>query len=202
MDRRFIEKSCQLDPDENVCGADFSSWKRRSLVRLDVVAKIGALLVAGFAAEGQDLIWVTDEDDFAANDERVTEATKLFGHYINHLSPVFLGHLRFGATSRVEDGSLFFEDLSAISDLAAGAMAVVMNEELSLERPPNAGLKIPMGRDAVEKSRLIVGWLSSNEGPLTKLAIYISLMPDGACRTGAVTLDGPSADALRLVPTR
>ncbi len=49
--------------------APFSKWKSHSLEKMLRVTHVMALLLAGLSREGQDAIWISDEDEIAANEE-------------------------------------------------------------------------------------------------------------------------------------
>jgi hypothetical protein len=90
------------------------------------------VLLAGLAAPGQNVMWFTDEDSIAANDDRVRELTQLFAWISSQYLTFNLGHCRCG-TSKCDDGSRQIEDFLAIPDMIAGALAEQM--QLRIEGP-------------------------------------------------------------------
>jgi hypothetical protein len=96
---------------------ELKSWKTQSAERLMRTIYIASLLARGMSAEGQDLWWFTDEDEIAANEERLRLLVNLFAgltsnylshkygphaswnHKVGHGAPGHRGlriHLRFG----------------------------------------------------------------------------------------------------------
>lgn len=96
-------------------------WKPAVLDRLMWVVYLSAFLVSGFAAAGQDIMFIIDEDEIAANVTQLTELTQLFGRACSAQELPMMGHLRVG-TTKSDDGSLALEDLAAIPALAAGGI--------------------------------------------------------------------------------
>jgi hypothetical protein len=104
------------------------------------VVHIVSFFLAGLSRAHQNVIWITDEDEIAANDNRMRELTNLFGNISSHYLPHSMGHFRCG-TMKSDDGSRQLEDLASIPDLVAGAKRLVYiiepvagSSALSLER--------------------------------------------------------------------
>lgn len=99
---------------------EYTDWTEDSVEKAFRVIHILSLFIAGLSSEYQDVIWITDNDKIAANDDRLDQLTKLFAYvstyYLNHS----LGHLRVGRTQS-DDGTRLIEDLCSIPDFAAGA---------------------------------------------------------------------------------
>ena len=94
----------------------------------------------------------------------------MVAHFIGHLCPHNLGHLRFGSTAS-DDGSLRVEDLVAISDLTAGALAELLSS-LKVEyttKFDKIAVRMPSRLSA--KSKLIVNWLAETSHPFKRLTI-------------------------------
>jgi hypothetical protein len=120
---------------------------------------------------GQDVMWFTDEDSIAANDDRVCELTQLFA-WISSLYLTFtLGRCRCG-TSKCDDGSRQIEDFLAVPDMIAGALS----EQLSLKAtdPSELSRIFWMHRgDFSDKTRSITWWFSDPKKPLKRLIFLI-----------------------------
>jgi hypothetical protein len=99
--------------NDEVGGELLKRWKPSVLERLLRVLHLSAFLLSGLSAPGQDVLWIIDEDDIAANVAKLTDLTELFARICASYSFHTLGHLRCGTTATVEDGSLAFEDLAA-----------------------------------------------------------------------------------------
>jgi len=96
--------------------APFRKWKPIVLDKAFFVLHVIGVMLGGLAATGQDVMWFTDEDSIAANDDRVRELTQLFAWIISQYLDFNLRHLRCG-TSRCDDGSRQLEDFLAIPDI-------------------------------------------------------------------------------------
>ncbi len=147
-------------------------WK--SAVREQVlrIAHLGTYLIGGLSAPNQNILWIVDQDQIAANDEQLTRLTKVVGtigqHYLSHN----LGHLRC-ATTRSDDGSLAVEDLAAIPDLAAGSFAEYMNAVTSQCKFPVKGILSPEPVGLSAKTRFLCRWLIGSQGPLKRIFLAI-----------------------------
>ncbi|MCX6096690.1 MAG: hypothetical protein NT125_08305 [Candidatus Bipolaricaulota bacterium] len=174
LDRGAIDMLAELPPgsDDSGVGA-LSGWRLSPFRKLSCVAQLGATLVAGMSAPGQNLIWISDDDDIAPNRQKLFEATRTIGHYTSMILPHEMGHLRFGTAGTVDPGNLQVEDLVALADLAAGAVSEMLT--LSWRNVGTGASKIllPGSRSLTDKAKLIGNWLAENEHPLRKLVILV-----------------------------
>lgn len=156
----------------------FRKWKEATLEKAFIIVHFIGFLLAGLSRELQDVLWFTDEDMIAANDQRVCELTQLFGWFSSLYLTFSLGHGRCG-TSRCDNGSRQIEDLLAIPDLIAGAIA----EQLSLKEHDD----MPELKDVfwghrpeyTDKTKKITWWLSNSQKPLKRLLCIIDPSKDG-----------------------
>lgn len=155
----------------------YRKWKPAVLDKAFLILHVLGLLLAGLAAPKQDVMWFTDEDCIAANDERVCELTHLFACVISQYLTFDLGHCRCG-TSRCDNGSLQIEDLLSIPDIIAGAIAEQMQDR---KINPIDGSKIFWIHrgDFSEKTRNITWWYSSSKQPLKRLLCVVDPSVDG-----------------------
>ena len=58
---------------------DYRHWKIRSFEKMLRVVHFVSFFLSGLSRPGQDVLWITDQDEIAANDNRLRELTKLFG---------------------------------------------------------------------------------------------------------------------------
>jgi len=148
----------------------FNSWSSATLRKLVLVSHLGALLVGGLSAKGQDLWWIIDEDDIAANEQRIRDVTSL----VARITSAYLGHemgkLTFGTTA-CDNGDLFIEDMAAISDLVAGAVSEVAGLDITRRI---SKVRIPLRGHVSRKTLNILGWLGNEVlTPLRKLAFLV-----------------------------
>lgn len=160
--------------------ADFAAyrkWKPAVLEKAFLILHFLGFLLAGLAKSGQNVLWFTDEDNIAANEERIRELTNLFVWITTPYLTFNLGHCRCG-TSRCDDGSKQIEDFLAIPDLVAGALA----EQLKItteDRPKLSGVFWMHRGDFSDKTKEITWWFSDVRHPLKRLVCIIDPTENG-----------------------
>jgi hypothetical protein len=154
--------------------AELGCWKPGVQERLMRILHLGAFLLSGLSCEGQNVRFVTDHDEIAANTEQLTRLTKLFALISSNFLAHQLGHLRC-ATAQSDDGTLWLEDLLAICDLAAGTVCEVATamggRHPALQRTVVSALPTGLSR----KSRRMAAWLSSRTTPLQQITCIVDL---------------------------
>lgn len=135
-----------------------------------------SLLIAGFSAPGQDLLWATDEDSIAANPARVRHLVDILARVASHLLPHDLRHLRV-ATAKQDKGDMSLEDLLSIPDIASGALSAALAGMLSATGPPPRGFFLPAPTAMAPKVRAVMNWLSDNTQPLRRLVVLVDEEP-------------------------
>jgi hypothetical protein len=154
-------------------------WAQRSFRKLTRVGHLAGILLEGVRHEGQNLVWITDEDEIAPNVHKHAEATKLLGHFLSSYLSGNMGHFRFGTTAS-DNGDLLVEDLAAIPDLAAGCLG----EILSILAPHPASSSIarlffPVNTDLPPKVKDIATWLGGPSGIVRKINLVVDEGDDG-----------------------
>ena len=132
--------------------------------------------MAGLSSEWHNVLWFTDEDEIAANQERLTHLTNLVAWVGSMYLPFSLGHLRCG-TTQSDDGSMRIEDLAAVPDMIAGAIS----EQMRLNK--QVGPDIPnvfwMHRgDFTSKTSNITRWLTDVRKPLKRVFCLVDSVTD------------------------
>jgi hypothetical protein len=146
--------------------------KPHTLEKLVNVAMYGAFLVGGLNAPGQNLTWITDDDEIVSNESTQDAACQVIGGMLRRFCPNGLGDIRIGIAGKFDDDRRA-EDLCAIPDLVGGAIA----ESLTSIReiiPQFAHLTTTVPRHQSTKTDLILGWLSSLNGPLKYLLCAVT----------------------------
>jgi hypothetical protein len=170
-------------------------WKERSVERFLRVTHLAALFAVGLSVAKQNVIWITDEDDVVANDERLRTAAEAFGNIVSNLSDHDLGHLRIGTTD-ADNGTWQLEDLAAIADFTAGALADAMTD---LDRDGKATAEkvaTPLSGAVQPKSQDLLRWLSADNSPNRHIIIAV----DPGSAPGQLHLRRLSFEAIRRPP--
>lgn len=121
----LVEKKLRLFSSGEAIPSEFAHWKPRVFERLLTAINVASILLAGLSRSGQNVVWFSDEDDFAANDQRLWEVYDVFSRVSSHYLGHDLGHFRF-ATAKSYDGSRELEDLLAFPDLEAGWLSELL----------------------------------------------------------------------------
>jgi hypothetical protein len=156
-----------------------SQWPARTQEKLLRICHVVALVVAGLTREFQNILWVTDQDDIAANVERHTLFVKIFGNISSHYLQHMLGHLRI-ATTASDTGSRDIEDFVSIADLAAGAVCHVLNAygDAGISEVP--GLVVPPPANMPQKTSWLLNWFSNDSTPLRRLVLSFDIIENSS----------------------
>jgi hypothetical protein len=150
-----------------------ANWKLPSLEDAIRKAHFFALLVSQWSNPFMDVTWISDEDEFVANERRLDDAQQIAAR----LSSLYLPHtLREFAmnTTKVDGPGLELEDLVAVPDLTAGMLA-----ELSSALAKGTSWSDLSGRHALQmdvvqdKSELIADWFWHSDAKLARTCIVI-----------------------------
>lgn len=151
----------------------YSKWSTNTLEKAFQIMHLLGLFIAGFSTDRQNLIWITDNDAIASNNERITELTKLFSYVMSNYLSHDMGHLRVGTTN-TDDGTRLIEDLCSLADLAAGSYS---DQLKTMEAQNIKGLDDHFWLYAPiykEKTRKLTWWLSTSNKRLCKLHFKIN----------------------------
>lgn len=154
-----------------------TSWRLPVQERLLRVLHLSAFPVSGLCQPRQNVLWVVDEDEIAANVEQLTNLTKLLGHVYSSVCETYLGHLRC-ATAKSDDGSRALEDLLAYSDLAAGTVSEIATAMAGGHGQLQKTVAMPVPPLLTWKARHICSWLAFDQSPLRRITCLIDLKTD------------------------
>lgn len=149
-------------------------WDKDSLERACRITFFNALFICGLCSPHEGILWVTDEDSIIATPDRHTRLSWLAGVLCQVLSNSDEGHV-FTTTDATED----WTDLTAVPDLAAGAMASFGTLQFAAggATPPAIGSTKSLTTVEKEKVRRILEWMAPH-GNLRKLRITLYAAPD------------------------
>ncbi len=107
--------------------ARYQGWEKQALEKLARVVHLISLFLAGMSRPGQKVLWLTDNDAIAGNQQLAEDA----GALLDRIAHEYIGH-RLGEFTFVVAGAVaeqdrqMAEDLLAVPDLVAGAVAEYM----------------------------------------------------------------------------
>ena len=166
----------RLSQDDEVSAELHELWKPAVADRLLWVIYLAVFLVGGLSAPGQDIMFIIDEDEVAANVPQLTKLTELFERAYSAQGGPMMGHLRCG-TAKSDDGSFALEDLVAIPDLSAGAVAELTAALRKHGAGPLSPLIQRLPKPLSWKTRTIMPWLEGDGPFLTRLTCVIDGVP-------------------------
>jgi hypothetical protein len=174
--KSLFKQSELLTPaDVEIGKKHFDRWKPRVSERVLRACHLVGVFVAGVSGPGQNVTWVTDEDDIAPNVEALTDLTYVFVHILGGMLPHNLGHIRVGTTGTTAGDDLAMEDFAAIPDLVAGAVNDFIcgyGTDMRLSK-----LVITAPGTILPKTHNLIAALFDPRAPLRKLAFMID-QPD------------------------
>jgi hypothetical protein len=151
------------------------NWKSKSFQRLLLVATLGSLLVSALSEHGQDLLWVIDQDEIAANPKKHNDAGHVIHHCISTYAPANTGRLTF-VTTEADVNNRMLDDVVAIADLAAGCLVDAFGKREDM--PPSAGLWVPPSASLPTKGKTILRWLAQSGTALDRVVVVLDQNPD------------------------
>jgi len=175
-------------------------WKTNVQERLLRVLHLSAFLLSGLSVPGQDLLWIIDEDDIAANVPQLTDLTHLFARVLSSYCSHTLGHIRCSTTGIADDGSLVLEDLAAIADLTTGALGELCTGFIAEDLFPRKGLVTPLPSNLTSKTKLIASWMAAPDFSIRRHTTILELRP-GSTRARISTLGWKMYEGSLIVPS-
>jgi hypothetical protein len=159
------------------CLSEFSGWKIEPFEKLFRITHFIAFLIAGLSRPSQNVWWLTDEDEIAANQQRFETATRFLagvskGFLTHHLGSL---HCR---TDACDDGTGDAKDLTSIPDLVAGALAEAWNKSAQDKTLPAGGQSSRLSPNVAPKALKILHWLSQKNKCLKKLVCVVNPRSD------------------------
>jgi hypothetical protein len=159
-----------------------TTWKLESFERAARMTHFISLLIAGLCTDGQNVFWISDEDEMFESPEKSEDTLRLLTMYQKLNVQIALGTLRAG-TTKMDIGDRFEEDITAIADIGAGAFG-----ELVMKLKPDAEGSIAntfndeLISDISGKSNLLLSWLADDTQPLKRISLLFDHRSDGKFR--------------------
>jgi hypothetical protein len=155
----------------------YSQWKKPIFEKLMRIIHFASLFLSGLSRPNQNVIWISDEDDIVPNDERLRDATNLFGTISSNYLVHNLGHFRWG-TTKIDTGDRMLEDLVTIADLVSGSLAAEFSLYAKRNTLPRSNLIIPPPQNIPRKNKVIMDWFSDNSRMLKRIVFSIEPSED------------------------
>lgn len=150
-----------------------ASWNPRSLEAMMRKVHFTAILLSIWSRPYTNVTWITDEDEFVANDNRhddaLQAAARMSSFYLSHPMGVF----RLNRTGQ-DPESKDYEDLCAIPDLAAGMLSEI-STRLAKEAVWEEKLRCSLEVNWPIKTDLIADWFWDEDMRLRKTLITIDV---------------------------
>lgn len=150
-------------------------WNAKALDHLIRLVHFICLLIAGLSQPNQNVYWISDEGSFFANTPRCQDVTRLASYFTSYYVKHQLGELGIG-TTQIDEADMRLEDLTAIPDLVAGAVA-----DLATRIATTYGGRIPLGLalslppKLPPKVQVLVNWLTDDTQRLKRPIVVFDL---------------------------
>jgi hypothetical protein len=169
--QRMSTGSRSLEIWSRLHGLD-ARWAAAAFETMVRIVHFVCLLLGVVSHAGQDVTWITDEDEIVANDDRLTDVMNLMdlmgSLYIDHPLGVFAMN-----STQVDSGDRAFEDFVALPDLIAGAFADITTVwARQPEWLTGGGLNLD-SEGIPEKASLIGEWFCSEAPTLKRCAVIV-----------------------------
>lgn len=168
IDRRIRSLFQEDSTDER---QQFQSWQSASVEKLLCVLHFAGLFVAGLSTPNQDILWITDQDEIAANPQRLEQMVNVFATIASHYLSHDLRHLRI-ATTASDTGIRDIEDFVALPDLVAGCLTEILSSYSSYAYL-DSSIILPPKQNVSAKATAIANWFSDSSQPLKRLVYVI-----------------------------
>ena len=119
----------QQDPAWIAAVSEFKSSPPSQVLR---ITHLAAMLASAFSLPGQDVFWISDNDDIVADDRIGRATTRLYLRNLQRYMPHEPGAIEVHPPDGFKDMPMVGELLS-VADLCAGAMAEVINQPMTSE---------------------------------------------------------------------
>jgi hypothetical protein len=162
-------------------GTISGEWKQKAFEQMMRTVQLVSTLLAAVGVKGQNIYWISDMDDCFATQERRIDTARMMSAFTTEYVKHSLGELGIG-TTEIDEGDRLEEDVTAVPDLAAGAICDLLNRmHQHLGTFPLIPTLVPNLRG---KTDLISSWFFSDGGSLAKLAWVARSVPGRGMQVG------------------
>ncbi len=145
-----------------------AEWNQRGFEEMARIVHFVAILMAAVCVPGQNVYWISDNDNFLANSTYKTDTARLLSSFTSNYLRHPMGELGVGTTDISED-DLYEEDCASIPDLVAGASAEILTSlKKEHQRIPRIPCAIP--RTISRKAAVVSDWFFGSAGSLKRMS--------------------------------
>lgn len=180
-------------------GIVLGEWKADSFEHMIAVTHTISVLLGTITRQGQSVTWISDADECFATDVHKRDCAKMIGIFSGFYVEHTMGTLAVG-TTELDEGDRLEEDLTAIPDLAAGAVGELFNS-MAQEFGKVPGIASYLPRQLSRKSDLITSWFFAPNAWHQKIACVAQSASGGRAQIGALWEDHSLIDVSVVLPT-
>lgn len=151
-----------------------SFWNTRALEAMLRKTQFAAILASMWALRMSTITWITDADEFVANELRHDDALQATARYCAFYLPGPQGILRLNTTTQ-DENSTAFEDLCAIPDLAAGMLSDISTKLFEAGSWTDRMERVVHG-ELPPKVSILADWFWDMQMRLRKTLISVDVM--------------------------
>ncbi len=159
-----------------------AKYGKSTFDRLLRISHFNCFLLAGMVSPKQNVVWITDQDEIASNEDQLRALTDVFcSGLCRYLAssdgtlPFTLGHIRCGTTAS-DNGTLQIEDIASIPDLVGGALSEVWTRYSDSGIRLRKGLDLPPPSRLSSKTKSLMDWMTETHR-LRHLTVCIEPAP-------------------------
>ena len=169
------------DPSRTaVSGRTFTTRKSPVLERTLRAAFLVAVFLAGLSAPEQNLLWVTDEDDIAADPDALAHLGDAFRSILAYNAAHSVGEVQVATTVTAGGEALLAEDYTSIADIVGGAVTSLICSYGSAV--PLHSFVVPAPEHLPDKTKALILQLFKEDAVLRKLIFTAQPFGDGSAR--------------------
>jgi hypothetical protein len=158
-----------------------ANWDAKSFENMIRISYFTALVVAALSCEGQQIIWISDQDAVFANETFHRDTATFFSKLLNLFSSHSYGEISVGTTA-ITESDLLEEDLASIPDLLCGGVGELLT---SIKRKyghvPRIAVDLPLLSNRAEN---FLRWLNTEPVLLQRRICLLERRLNGAIGGG------------------
>src|SRR5574337_507407 len=150
-----------------------ATWNARALESMLRKVHMAAILISIWSRPSTNVTWMTDEDEFVANDRRHDDALSAVARFCSFYMTHPMGVFRLNTTGQ-DPESCHYEDLCSIPDLAAGMLSEVSTRLSGVGTWGERSYKTIEGQLPL-KAEVLTDWFWDQQMRLRKTLITIDV---------------------------